>query len=706
MYIPKKRFKLFSKKRKLYGDHYSFSSNQKTKDPEKRKKIIKKLVYTGIFGILFIASLFVWYSKDLPNPYKINRDIAQSTKILDRNGNLLYEVHGEENRTLIKYEDIPENIKKATVSVEDPDFYKHMGFNIRGIGRAFIQDIISRDAKQGGSTITQQFVKNALLTSEKSISRKIKEFILSIEIEKIYSKNEILTMYLNEIPYGNNAYGISAAAKTYFDKDPKDLSLAESAVLASLPQAPSYFNPYGSNKDALMAKKDFVLNKMASLDLINKEEAEEAKKEEIKFTEQNEGILAPHFVMYVKELLAEKFGESKLQAGGFVVTTSLDIEKQKIAEEVMVGQKDYMKSKGASNASLVSMDPKTGEILAMVGSMDYFDTENDGNVNVSVRLRQPGSSLKPLIYAAAFEKGYSPATMLMDVETDFGQGYKPQNYDRIFRGPVSIRQSLGNSLNIPAVKVLALVGVKEATDFVQRLGLKSLNDPDRYGLSLVLGGGEVKLLELVHAYSVLANEGIKHEIRPILKITDNNGKVLEEYKKEDDKGERVLDENIAYMVSNVMSDDSARAAIFGMGGVLTLPGRPVAAKTGTTDEYRDAWTVGYTPSLVTAVWAGNNDNSPMNAVTSGITGATPIWHNIMAEILKNNAYQAQFIPPKELVPVQVCRDSGVTTCLSGCKIIKTEYFMPGNIPAIPCVPPTPQPKQSDDWKSNQLTFFH
>jgi len=642
MYSPinrRKKLKLF-RRRKINAYHFNYtSSGSKTSWlPSiylmiKEKGLLKLLLYTVLILFLLTGTLFLWYSKDLPNPYKINRlPIAQSTKILDRNGQLLYEIHGEENRTLIKFEDMPESIKKATIALEDEDFYKHSGFNLKGILRAFIYDFFHRQPSQGGSTITQQYVKNALLTSKKSISRKIKELILSLEIEKIYSKDEILAMYLNEIPYGNNAYGIQAAAQTYFGKDARDLTLAESALLASLPQAPTYYNPYGSNSDILMKRKDFTLDKMAELKLISKEEAKIAKQEEIKLVPRDHGILAPHFVMYVKELLAEEYGEETLQKGGLVVTTSLDLEKQKLAEEAMEAKKANLQAKGAKNAALVSMDPKTGQILAMVGSIDYFDTENDGNVNVALRLRQPGSSIKPIIYAAAFEKGYSPATLLMDVKTDFGNNYIPQNYDHKFRGPVSMRSALGNSLNIPAVKTLQLVGVRDACNLAQKMGIKSLNDPDRYGLSLVLGGGEVKLMEMVQAYSVFANYGLRHDITPILKIEDSNGKILFEYKKEEDKGQRVLDENIAAMISDVLSDDSARTITFGAGSLLTLYGRPVAAKTGTTDEYRDGWTIGYTPSLVTGVWAGNNDNSQMKH-GGGYTVAAPIWNYYMNKAL-------------------------------------------------------------------------
>ncbi|HRY60507.1 MAG TPA: penicillin-binding protein [Patescibacteria group bacterium] len=666
MYKPQRRIKLFKRRRKPFQVNNAFvftpdvtdeaqkdfEEAKEEFDPEKRRRRWKIAIYIVAAFFLFCASVFAWFSKDLPNPYKINnRTVAQSSKILDRNGKLLYEIYGEEKRTLITPAQIPDNVKKATIAIEDQEFYKHSGFDLKGIVRAVFRDIASRDLQQGGSTITQQFVKKALLTSDKSITRKIKELILSIEIEKIYSKDEILTMYLNEIPYGNNAYGIEAASKTYFNKEAKDLTLAEAATLAAIPQAPTYYNPYGSNTDLLMKRKDTVLDKMIEIQLVTDELANQAKKEDIKFVQKDQGILAPHFVMYVKEQLAEKYGEDRLNLGGLTVTTSLDLDKQKIAEDILTKDIPNLKSGGASNAALVSMDPKTGEILAMAGSVNYFDTENDGNVNVALRPRQPGSSLKPIIYTLAFTQGYSPSTMLMDVETDFGQGYKPKNYDGAFRGPVSIRKSLGNSLNIPAVKTLALVGIKNATDFAQKLGIASLNDPNRYGLSLVLGGGEVKLLESTTAYSVLANQGIKHDPHPILKIVDSNGKTLEEYKPDEDKGERVVDENATYLTTNILSDDSARAEVFGMGGILTLPGRPVAAKTGTTDEYRDAWTLGYTPSVVTGVWVGNNDNKEMSHA-SGAMIAAPIWNSYMKAVLANTPVE-KFAVPSDIIHANV-----------------------------------------------------
>lgn len=656
MYRPPRTFPFLKRKKKrVSGTYYGNTTGSKNLGAIRmwlsEINWLKAIAIAIFAGILFIASLFAWFSRDLPNPYKINnRPVAQSSKIVDRNGKLLYEIHGEENRTLVKFEDIPDNVKMATIALEDQDFYKHSGIDFKGIVRGVVLKPLTGQRAQGGSTITQQYVKNALLTSERSLTRKIKEFILSVSLEKIYSKNEILTLYLNEIPYGNNAYGIEAAAKAYFDKSTKDLTLAEAALLASVPQAPTYYNPYGSNTDALMARKNFTLDQMAKLNLIKKEEAEAAKSEVLKFTEKDEGILAPHFVMYVREQLAEKYGEQKLQEGGFVVTTTLDLDKQQMAEESVEAARASINALGAKNASLVSMDPKTGEILAMVGSVDYFDKENDGNVNVSIRPRQPGSSLKPIIYAKLFEDGYAPSTMLMDVPTDFGN-YKPENYDRGYRGPVSVRRALQNSLNIPAVQALALVGVHEATDLANRMGLYSLTDPDRYGLSLVLGGGDVKLIESVNAYSVFAHNGIHNDPIAILKITEASGKVLEEFKPDELKNTRVLDETVTFLTSNVLADDQSRAEVFGIGGSLTLPGRPVAAKTGTTDEYRDAWTIGYTPSVVTGVWVGNNDNSPM-ARGGGAMAAAPIWNSYMRKVLAGTPVE-YFTPPAGIVTARV-----------------------------------------------------
>jgi len=598
------------------------------------KKNIKKIILFGSLGILFIITfLFAWFARDLPSPNKINsRNIAQSTKIFDRHGQLLYELHGEKRRTLISFDEMPKAIKQATIAIEDKNFYHHHGFDWRGIVRAFFYNLTHKEKKQGGSTITQQFVKNALLSPERTYTRKIKEAILTIEIELMFSKDDILKMYLNEIPYGSNAYGIEAASQTFFGKPAKDLNLAECATLAALPRAPTYYSPFGTHTDALMARKNLILDKMAEQGFISKQEAERAKKQPIVFVPYREHIKAPHFIMYVREELAARYGEKMAQEGGLKVTTTLDLKKQEIAERVVreYGEKNVYNF-NASNAALVSIDPSTGQILAMVGSRDYFNKEIDGNVNVTIRDRQPGSSIKPYIYATGFKKGYTPNTILFDLNTNFGGGYEPKDYDLGQRGPVTVRQALANSLNIPAVKMLYLAGLEDSLRTAHDLGITTLNEPERYGLSLVLGGGEVKLLDHVAAMSCFATEGIRHPKTPFLKIEDSKGKVLEEYK---DKSERVIDVNVARAINDVLSDNAARALVFGTGSPLALS-RPAAAKTGTTEEFRDAWTVGYTPNLACGVWVGNNNNSPMSRGADGVYVAAPIWHAFMEEALSD-----------------------------------------------------------------------
>jgi len=611
----------------------------------------KRIVLVGLGGVLVLTllitgGLFAWFSRDLPSPDRINsRDIAQSTMIYDRKGNLLYEVHGDKRRILIGFDKMPNYIKWATVAIEDKDFYHHLGVDFRGIFRAAYRNIFGGSISQGGSTLTQQFVKNALLTPERTFTRKIKEVILSLEIEQKYTKDEILRMYLNEIPYGANAYGIQAAAETYFNKDAKKLTLAECALLAAITKAPTYYSPYGSHTDEMKQRQHTVLDYMADQGYITQKQANKAKKQKIKFAKYHEQIKAPHFVMYVRELLVEKYGEKMVEEGGLKVTTTLDPKKQKIAEEAINHGVMRNRRYNASNAALVSIDPRTGQILAMVGSYDYFDVEHDGNVNVALRNRQPGSSFKPYAYATAFKKGFPPTTVLFDLTTNFGGGYIPHNYDNRTRGPVQMQNALAMSLNIPAVKTLYLAGVDKTIDTAHAMGINTLNDPDRYGLALVLGGGEVKLLEHTAAFGVFATNGIRHEKTPFLKIEDNQGKTLEEYKNEG--GTQVLDQNIAKTMNKILSTDSLRAPVFGSNSALTLGGRPVAAKTGTTNEFRDAWTVGYTPSLVTGVWTGNNNNTKMNTGADGIFVAAPIWHEYMKNALKGKPWE-KFDAPKPI----------------------------------------------------------
>lgn len=584
-------------------------------------------------GMLF----FFWISRDLPDPNKIiQREIPLSTKIYDRSGEtLLYEIYGGEKRTMVELEDIPEFVIHATLAAEDRNFFQHQGISFKHLLAAILSEITGNYGKRGGSTITQQLIKNAILSPEKTYTRKAKELILAYRIEKKFTKNEILKMYFNEIPYGSVIYGIQAASQEFFGKDVSDLTLAEGAILAALPKAPTYYSPYGPNRDKLFARQRWILNTMADLGYITKEQAEEAIQEEIIFQKPVENIIAPHFVMYVREYLSNTYGERVVGQGGLQVITTLDIEKQKIAEEVVQEISKKNEEWGAKNAALVSIDANTGQILAMVGSRDYFNEEIDGQVNVAIRPRQPGSSFKPIVYAAAFQKGYTPETVVFDVETDFinydGKIYSPKNYDLQEHGPVTLREALAGSLNIPAVKVIYLTGIENVLDLAERLGYTTFKDRWRFGLSLVLGGGEVKLLEHVNAFSVFAQNGVYHPISSILKVIDKNGNVLEEFQK---KEEIVLDSQIAREINDILSDNNARAFTFGVRNPLTLPDRPVAAKTGTTNDYRDAWTIGYTPSFVTGVWVGNNDFSKMKRGAAGAVVAAPIWQEYMSRVLQ------------------------------------------------------------------------
>lgn len=586
----------------------------------------------GAVALIFvIAALFAWYSKDLPTPGKIRkRQAVESTKIVDRDGQPLYEIHGEQNRTILKGEDIPDSIKQATLTAEDRNFYKHLGVDFKGLARAILLDTFG-GKRVGGSTITQQFVKNAILTNKKSVDRKIKELILTLEVEAMFSKDEILTFYLNEIPYGSNNYGIQSAAKAYFGKDANTLTLEEAALLAAIPQAPTYYSPYGTHTDALKARRNWILTSMAELGYITPQQAQTATATEIAVLPRRDSIEAPHFVFYVREQLVSMFDEQTVEEGGLRVTTTLDVDFQRQAQAAINDGMANVTRRGGTNAALVSVKPESGEILAMVGSHDYFDTTHDGNVNVTLAARQPGSSFKPVVYATGFKGRFNPATTLWDVPTDFGN-YKPDNYNGSFSGPVTVRHALANSLNIPAVKMLGLVGLDEALKTAHDLGLTTLNQPERYGLSLVLGGGEVRPLDMADAFAVFANGGTYRPPVSILKVEDPSGKVL--YEAKPGKGEKeVLDPAIAYEISDILSDNSARSAIFGARSALYFPNRPVAAKTGTTQEFRDAWTVGYTPGLSTAVWVGNNDNTPMHGGADGSVVAAPIFHQYLERAL-------------------------------------------------------------------------
>ena len=634
----------------------SFSSKdnwRKTKKPLLKSKIIKNLFFIALIlfalGAIFSFVFVLIVSRELPKPDQLmNRQVAQSTIIYDRSGeNVLYEISGEERRTLINIEEIPDYVQKAVISIEDKNFYNHRGFSFFAMLRTAVTNVIyNRSA--GGSTLTQQFVKNAVLSPEKTIIRKIKELIISYRIERKFSKDEILQMYLNEIPYGSNAYGVEAASQKYFGKSVREVSLAESAVLAAIVQVPTRYSPYGPNKDLLLGRKDYVLRLMFEQGFISEEEKNKAQEEIIEFKGKETNITAPHFVMYIKDILASKYGEKMIEQGGLKIYTTLDIDKQKIAEEVIKEKtENYEKNYQATNASLVAIDPKTGQILAMVGSRDYFNDEIQGQVNVSIRNRQPGSSIKPLVYSALFEKGYTPDTLLYDVNTNFSSDksnpYQPKNYNLQESGPVSIRKALAGSLNIPAVKALYLAGLNDTISLLEDFGYTTFTERERFGLAFVLGGAEVKLLEHTNAFSAFANEGEIREISGILKVEDNNGVVIEEYQ---EKKKSVLSQGSARMINDIMSDNTARSYIFGERNSLILSGRPVAAKTGTTNDFHDAWTVGYTPSLVAGVWVGNSDNKKMSGKADGSVVAAPIWQEFMKRSLENTPVE-QFNKPTD-----------------------------------------------------------
>lgn len=619
-----------------------------------RRPLYWTLVGAGVL-LLLAGTTVLWWSRDLPDPQNINaRRVAQSTKIFDRTGqNLLYEI-GEAHRTTITLDKISPLIRQATLAAEDDKFYEHHGLDLLGIARGIILKPLTGHRAEGGSTITQQLIKNSILTPERTVRRKIKEAVLALELEQRFSKDQILEMYLNDIPYGSQAYGVEAAAETFFGKSASEVTLPQAAILAALPKAPTYYSPYGSHLEDLKLRQEYVLNRMTELNMISHDQAEAAKKEAFAFQPRRETIKAPHFVFYVKEQLDTEFGERVVEQGGLSVITTLDTKLQTIAEDVLKKHEASLNHFGASNAALVALDPKTGDILAMVGSVDYFKQEIDGNVNVAIRHRSPGSSIKPVVYAAAWERGFTPDTMLVDAEIDFGQGYIPKNFDLKTHGPVTMRTALANSLNIPAVETLYLAGIKNTTDLAQRLGMESLNDPDRYGLSLVLGGGEVRLLDETAAYGVFAADGIRHPHRALLKVTSGGQTVLDSAT-EPPASLPVVSSQIARQVTNVLSDNSARALIFGPASSLQLGSRPAAAKTGTTQEFRDGWTVGYTPSLVTGIWVGNNNNSPMKG-EPGVRSAAPMWNEFMRRALAGTPIE-QFTPPTPLqnIPHPVLR---------------------------------------------------
>ncbi len=648
-------------------------------------------------GLVLASYLLIF--KDLPSPTKLGRyDIPLATKIYDRNGKLLFDVFAEQNRSPVPLSDIPLSLRQATIAIEDKNFYQHGGVNpVGGMLRA-LAATLSRGQLQGGSTITQQLVKSALLSPERTIIRKVKEIILAFWVERLYPKNKILELYLNEVPYGGTAWGVETASEKYFGKSVRDITLAEATLLAGLPQAPSLYSPFGAHPELAKERQREVLNRMVEDGYITKEQANTAEKEELRYKPET-GIKAPHFVMYVKEILEQKYGGALVERGGLKVTTTLDLDLQEYAQATVSSEVTKLQRYQVTNGAALITKPATGEILAMVGSRDYFASPS-GNFNVTTALRQPGSSIKPINYAIGLEnRVVTPSTMFLDEPTCFANSagkapYCPVNYDGKFHGPVQLRFALGNSFNIPAVKMLYLNSVADMVASASAFGLSTIKDPSQYGLSLTLGGGEVRMTDMAVAFGVFSNGGIRRDLVSILKVVDKTGRTLEEYKDPNlgkdppsqllIAGPRAVSRETSFLISHILLDNNARQQAFGPSSELSIAGRAVSVKTGTTDDLRDNWTIGFTPDVLVATWVGNNDNSPMNPyLVSGITGAAPIWNRLMVRVLKGkpDVWPQQ---PDGIVSAQICALSGLLppnpeSDDKGCAT-RTEYFIKGTVP--------------------------
>lgn len=634
---------------------------------KRAKRRYFRSIISFVFSCLFIAvgATSLWIAT-IPIPDLTsfdNRQVVESTKIYDRTGKiLLYDTGSNVKRTTVPISEISPYIKQAAIAIEDSNFYHNIGIEPLSIIRAVLANIVSRGYGQGASTITQQVIKNALLTQDKTITRKIKEVVLAIKLTRSMTKDEILQAYLNEASYGGTTYGVEEATQRFFGKPAKDVTLAEASYIAAIPQAPTYYSPYGPHRDDLDTRHRLVLTRMKDLGMITEKEYQSALKEKVTFsTSGYGGIRAPHFVMYVRDYLTQKYGEDAVTNKGLRVITTLDYDMQQKAESVVAKFAPSLASNfNASNTAMVAIDPKTGDILTMVGSKDYFDQKIDGNYNIALAQRQPGSTFKPFVYETLFEKGYTPETILFDTKTEFSTNcnpdgttknpaeatstacYSPGEYDNIFAGPLQIRFALAQSRNVPAVKALYLAGINNSIQTAQNMGITSLTDPNRYGLTLVLGGGEVSLLELTSAYGVFANDGIRNSKRSILEVDDSKGNVLE---KATENPVRAISAEGARQISSILSDTKVR--MNSLKPIGESVGRPVAIKTGTTNDYRDVWTVGYTPDLVVGAWAGNNDNSPMQHNVAGLI-ISPLWGAFMSQVAPNFPPSSFIAPPAPL----------------------------------------------------------
>jgi len=731
---------------------YKFTNFAKSKTPKPHfpKRVLLPKIYiprfkffiilfTSLLLFGFVVGIFFWtiIFEDLPSPQNlITRQVDVSTKIYDRNGTVLYTIYKDKNRTPLKLEEIPLQVRLATLAIEDAEFYSHPGFSIRGIIRAIIRNI-KRGELTGGSTITQQLVKNALLSPEKTLERKAREIVLAFQVEHAFSKDQILEMYLNESSYGGTAYGIQEATRMYFGKDVSKLTLGEAALLAGLPKSPTLYSPFGANPDLAFTRQKEVLHLMGVNGFITEEQGREAEQEEIRFTENTVDIKAPHFVMYTRGEIENKYGKEVVEKGGLEVITTLDYQIQKLAEKAIKEEIEKLVKLNVTNAAAVVLNPQTGEILAMVGSYDYFDIDHDGNVNVTTSLRQPGSSIKVINYAYALSHDYTPATIIKDAPVTFlvdGQPpYTPKNYEGGFRGNLTLRSAFAESRNIPAVRVLASYGVKNMMEMGQKMGITSWNDPAKFGLSLTLGGGDVRLIDLARVYATVANYGKRPNLVSTLKVTNYKGKVLDEFackggfqedqlassfndvsaatesslkNSEDNKSncgdEQVLDPRVAFIITDILKDNNARAPSFGTTSMLVIPNhKEVAVKTGTSNDLRDNLTIGYNQKYLVAVWVGNNDNTPMARVASGVTGASPIFNKIMGSLLAQEPNH-DWPTPKGLVQLPICYRTGTLAC-EGCPV-KMEWFLEENAPQKACSPDLFAKEEPDNGTANEPTI--
>lgn len=652
--------------------------------------------------VILWGGYYIGFLSRLPSVYDLtSKPLPQSSKVVDRNGELLYIAYnGEINRVPIPLSSIPKEVVNATLAVEDHDFYSHRGFSVRGFTRAFVNNLNDKPT-QGGSTITQQLVKIALLQDNRRvISRKIKEAYLALMVEKAYTKDQILELYLNNAPYGGTAYGIEVAARKYFGKDASQLTLGEAALLASLPSAPSVYSPFATSEEVYLGNQKRVLNQMYEYGYITKEQKEEAENQELAFYSIDNQIYAPHFTFWVLDQLEQTYGKKLIQEGGLTIQTTLDLPTQLKAEQIVKENVEELeKPYWISNAAALVTEPTTGKIIAMVGSRDYFDQEHDGQVNVTLSKRQPGSSIKVINYAYALSyAGLNASSIVNDSPISYKNAwetYTPKNYDGKYRGNVTIRQALAMSLNIPAVKVLNMYGPDKMRELGIKMGIESWKDLRNYGLSLTLGAGEVKMTELATAYGTFTNLGKRVDLYAVDKIEKRDGKLLADVTQPSQKNifsiseaqaaeeTNVLPEYTAYQITSILSDNAARLPAFGPYAKLEVPGHRVAVKTGTTNDIRDNWTIGYTPDILVATWVGNNDNSPMNPhLTSGITGAAPIWNEIMTDLIEDKP-QEQFATPSGMIKVKICATNGLLTC-SRCPKETEEYFIPGTEPKTAC----------------------